>query len=152
MSKENQNELNILIDRFLKEPTGNNLYSLFTSILHSGLQVPMNMIISDEDAETMKNSKTGDEIQLKQDLRFKPDWLKNPSNEKLYFPIFSSVEEATENYSKNFSWLELDIKSCLEFVNEKKDCSGLILNAFSKPIVIEGELLDILKNIIKHGE
>ena len=92
-------------------------------MLHCGLQVPMNMIISDEDAETMKNSKTGDEIQLKQDLRFKPDWLKNPSNEKLYFPIFSSVEEATENYSKNFSWLELDIKSCLEFVNEKKDCS-----------------------------
>lgn len=140
--------LNQLIQRFVDDPKGENLYPVLLCLIDSDVQVPMNMIISDEDAEIMKNSKIGDELSLKNDLRFRPDWLQNPKTNKLYFPIFSTVEEATEEYSKNFSWMNMDIDACINFVDDNKDCSGLILNAFTNPIVIEDSIYQVLKDAL----
>lgn len=141
--------LNELIQKFFNDPKIDTLYPVLLCLIDSDVHVPMNMIISDEDAEIMKNSKVGDEVSLKNDLRFRPDWLKSPKTEKLYFPIFSTVEEATEEYSKNFSWLNMDIDTCINFVEDNKDCSGLILNAFTTPIRIEDNLYKILKQTLE---
>ena len=141
--------LNELIQRFIKEPTGENLYSVLLCLIDSDLYVPMNMNISIEDIELLKNSKVGEEISLNNDLRFKPDWLKNPNNNKLYFPIFSTVKDATEEYSKNFSWINLDIDTCINLADSNNECSGLILNAFTTPIIIEDDIYKVLKEALK---
>jgi hypothetical protein len=141
--------LNQLIQRFLNDSKIETFYPILLCLIDSDVQVPMNLIISDEDAETMKNSKVGDTVSLKNDARFRPDWLKSEQSNKLYFPIFSTIEDATEEYSKNFSWMNLNIDTCLNFVENNKDCSGLILNAFTTPIVIEGEILELLKETLK---
>ena len=101
---KNGKVLNALIERFVNESTIENLYSLLLCLIDSDIQVPVNAIISEEDAKAIKESKVGDEYSLKNDLRLKPDWLKDPNTGKLYFPIFSTVEDATEDYSKNFSY------------------------------------------------
>ena len=137
--------LNELIKRFLNEPKGENLYSIYLCLIDSDLQVPMNITMSEEDKEAFKNSKAGDTVTIKQDLRLKPDLLKNPKNNKLYLPIFSTIKDATEECSKNFSWINMDIDTCINFVDNNKDCSGLILNAFTTPIIIEDDLYKLLK-------
>lgn len=141
--------LNELIQRFVNEPKGENLYPVLLCLVDSDVQVPMNAIISEEDAEAMKKSKVGDELSLQNELRFRPDWLQDPNTQKLYFPIFSTIKDATEDYSKNFSWMNMDIDTCINFADDNKDCSGIILNAFTTPIVIEGDIYKILKDLLE---
>lgn len=146
---KNGKVLNELIQMFIKDPKGETLYPVFLCLIDSDLQVPMNLIISDEDAKKLKNQKVGDEVTFDNDLRMRPDWLQSPETKKLYFPIFSTIEEAGKDYSDNFSWINMDIDTCINFADDNKDCSGLILNAFTTPIVIEGAILDSLKEILE---
>ncbi len=141
--------LNELIQRFINDPKGEALFSILYCLIDSDVQVPMNAIMSEEDKDSFKNCKAGDEISLKNELRLKPDLLKNESTNKLYFPIFSTIKDATEEYSKNFSWINMNIDTCVNFVDNNKDCSGLILNAFTTPIIIEGEIYKALKERLK---
>ncbi len=152
VSKENLKDgkiLNELIERFVKEPKGENLYPILLCLVDSDVQVPMNMILSEEDEQKFKNTKIGDNVALDNELRLRPDWLQDPDTKKLYFPIFSTIEMATEEYSKSFSWINMDIDTCINFADDNPDCYGLILNAFTTPIVIEGDIYNILKNILK---
>ena len=137
--------MNELIQRFIKEPNGENLFPILLCLIDSDLQVPMNLTLSEEDMDKLQNVEIGEELSLDNDLRMRPDWLQDPDSKKLYFPIFSTIEEAGKEYSENFSWINMDIDTCINFVEDNKECSGLILNAFSTPIVIEGEIFEILK-------
>lgn len=141
--------LNHLIQMYLENSTPEKLYSLLLCLVDSDLQVPMNLNISDEDAEAFKKSKKNDVVSLKNELRFKPDWLEFTETKKLYFPIFSTIEEAGKDYSENFSWINLDIETCINFVEGNDKCSGLVLNAFSTPIVIQDRVYEVLKEIVE---
>ena len=78
------------------------------------------------------------------------EWLKiNDESEELYFPIFSSIDEATDNYRKNFSWINLSLDDCIRFVRGNEKCIGLVLDAFTKPVVITDKILDALESILK---
>ena len=148
---ENGKVLNELIKRFVDEPKGENLYPVLLCLIDSDVQVPMNMVISEEDMKKMENSNVGDELSLSNEVRMRPDWLQNPNTNKLYFPIFSTIEDATEEYSSNFSWINMDIDTCINFVEDNEECSGLILNAFTTPIVIEDDIYKILKKTLEEA-
>lgn len=141
--------LNELIQMFMKDPKGETLFPVLLCLVDSDLQVPMNLILSDEDMDKLQNVEVGEELSLDNDLRMRPDWLQNPETNKLYFPIFSTIEEAGKEYSDHFSWINMDIDTCINMADDNKECSGLILNAFSTPIVIEDAILDTLKEILK---
>lgn len=143
------NVLRVLRDRFLDNPTLENLGPLFECLIDSDLYVPMNLNIAEEDIEIFKNSKAGDEIKLKNNIGMKPDWLKTSADsEELFFPVFSSVEEATEEYSKNFSWINLSLDNCISFVRNNDKCIGLVLDAYTKPYAITGDILNALENML----
>lgn len=141
--------LNELIQMFMKDPKGETLFPVLLCLVDSDLQVPMNMVLSDEDMNKLENIKEGEEFSLDNELRMKPDWLKDPETNKLYFPIFSTIEEAGKDYIDHFSWINMDIDTCINMADDNKDCSGLVLNAFSTPIVIEDTILDALKDLLK---
>ena len=142
--------LRALRDRFLENTTLENLSSLFKCLIDSDLYVPMNLNIMDEDIEILKSSKVGDEISLKNEIRMKPDWLKTRIEaEELFLPIFSSIDEAPEEYSKNFSWINLPLDDCILFVRNNKKCVGLVLDAYTKPYAITGDIFNVLENMLK---
>lgn len=142
--------LRALRDRFLNNPKIENLGPLFACMIDSDLYVPVNLSISDEDARVFKNSKAGDEISLKNSMKLKPDWLKcELDSDELFFPVFSSIEEATEDYRKNFSWINLSLDDCIKFARSNVKCIGIVLDAFTKPYAITDDLLDALENMLK---
>lgn len=146
---KNGKVLNELIQMFIKEPKGETLYPVLLCLIDSDLQVPMNLVLSDEDMAKLQDVEIGEELSFDNDLRMRPDWLQSPETKKLYFPIFSTIEEAGKDYSENFSWINMDIDTCINFADDNKECSGLILNAFTTPIIIEGAILDTLKEILE---
>lgn len=141
--------LRALRDRFLDNQTIENLSPLFECMIDSDLYVPMNLNISKEDIETFKNSKAGDDITLKNSMSMKPDWLKNgPDSDNLFFPVFFSIEEATEDYSRNFSWTNLPLDDCIKFARSNEKCIGIVLDAYTRPYVITGEFLNALEDMM----
>lgn len=142
--------LRYLRDAFLNDQTVMNLSPLFDCLIDSDLYVPMNVIMSNEDINTFKNSNVGDVVSLNNNIRMKPDWLKiNAESEELYFPIFSSIDEPTDNYRKNFSWINLSLDDCIKFVRSNEKCIGLVLDAFTKPVVITDKVFNALESILK---
>lgn len=83
-------------------------------------------------------------------MKMRPDWLKKEvDSDDLFLPVFSSVDEATDEYNKNFSWINLSLDDCIEFVKSNDKCIGIVLDAYTKPFVITGDLLKILEDILK---
>ena len=143
------NVLRVLRNRFLENPIVDNLSPLFACMIDSDLYVPMNLNMSDEDMNIFKNSKVGDVVTVNNQMKMKPDWLKNGADsDELFFPVFSSVEEATEEYGKNFSWINLSLDDCIKFARNNDKCIGIVLDAYTKPCVITGPLLDALENML----
>ena len=146
---KNGKVLRALRDRFLENQTIENLSPLFACMIDSDLYVPMNLNISKEDIGAFKNSKVGDNISLKNSMKMKPDWLKNgPDSDNLFFPVFSSIEEATEEYSKNFSWINLPLDDCIKFARNNEKCIGIVLDAYTRPYVITGDFLNALEDMM----
>lgn len=139
-----------LKERFLSNPTREFLLQFFDCLTDSKVYVPMNAVINKSTEDKLKCIQKGDTFKLDKEIRMKPDWLKKEG--VLYFPIFCNVEEATEEYSKSFLWINLTIKECLNFVDGNKQCKGIVLDAFTNSMEIKDELLDVLKDIIKLKE
>ena len=45
--------------------------------------------------------------------------------------------------------MNFSIDKCIEFVDSNKECSGLILNAFSYSVMIEKDHYEFLKSVLK---
>ena len=137
----------IMKERFLNNRTRETMLQFMDCLTDCEVWVPMNLKIEEEDANQFKNCQVGDVVELKNDMRMRPDWLKNGG--KLFFPIFSNVEEATEAYSKNFSWINMDISRVISFFESKPEATGIVLDAFTMPLELDRELVGVLKSIIE---
>ena len=140
--------LNQLIYNVYKEPNINNLYALYMCLIDSDLYVPIKKI-SKRDFNKIKLLEKDNIITLKNGINIRPDWIKKQSNNKLYFPIFSNIEDSNIKYGKKISWMNFSIDKCIEFVDSNKECSGLILNAFSYSVMIEKDHYEFLKSVLK---
>lgn len=106
--------------------------------------VPMNMAVSPEDILQFLMSKKGDVVSTKNEIRMKPDILKDPHG-RLYFPIFTSTEEAPVKYRNNFSWIQVPFKEVLKQARQHKDVDAVVINAFSNNVSFP---LTMLKNMV----
>ena len=74
-----------------------------------------------------------------------PDILQNGND--FFFPVFSSVEEMGE-YGENFSKIQKHILDVISMArNNEKNISGIVLNAFTEPFVLDAEIFDIVENM-----
>ena len=80
-----------------------------------------------------------------ENIRMVPDILQN--GDAFFFPIFSSAEEMGE-YGQGFSKIEKHFLEALQLaINNEKNVSGIVLNAFTEPFVLEREIFDIVQNM-----
>ena len=141
--------LNALIQRFINEPKMEYFYPILLCLIDSDIIVAMYITISNGDAEMTKDLKDGDELILKNEPKYMPKWLQNLESNKLYLPIFSTTDECPENYSQNATLVSMDIYTAIKFLEENKECSGLVINPFTTSIVLEDSLLQTLKETLK---
>jgi len=113
--------------------------------------VPMTVSVTDEDVENILQAGVGGVVQTKNEIRMKPDVLKNGDG-KLFFPGFSLQEEASEAYRKNFSWVKMPVSNCVNIALQTENLEGLVLNAFSHSVVLPKPLLAVLAEIYAESE
>ena len=142
---------------FENERNEEHFFDILELLRDSFVWVPCNAIMSDADQKRMnklvEDAKSEGDIQkiigetftTQDDLRLVPDILQN--GEQFFFPAFTSAEEMGE-YGTGFSKVE---KPMLEVINlarnNEKDLSGIVINAFSKPFVLEKTIFDMVEKM-----
>lgn len=147
--KKDEKVMEALLYTFLDEPNTDNIVNLFYNIMNSQVSIPGHFNVSNKDLDTFINSKPGDTVKTNEQIGFNPEWLQNPETKKVYFPIFTSSEMAPKDFNDKVSWIVADIDIFFELVDDDKKCSGLVLNPFTTPIEIDGELYKLFKDIFK---
>lgn len=138
--------LNTLIDRFIISKNIDDLEAILLCLIDSKIAVPIDSNMKKKDIEVLNLIKDKQYVNDKA-IEIRPDWLKPEGEKKVLLPIFSNEQEAPKDYKDSFLWISLNIDDCLKMVNENNNCQGLVLNAFTNPIEIKGELLDALKTM-----
>jgi hypothetical protein len=137
-----------------RNPTQWNLIKLARILRDSWVWIPCNMTMSDADYKIMEqavqaaeegeglDSLVGQEFTMRDEVRMVPDILQN--GEAFFFPVFTSEEEMGE-YGDRFAKIEKHFLEAANLaVNNKKNVAGIVINAFSEPLVIPREMFDLI--------
>lgn len=142
-----------------------NLIKLSGILRDSWVWIPCTAVMSDADQEMWDkavkpaqdgeglDSLIGQEFTNKDTIRMIPDILQN--GDQFFFPVFTSAEEMGE-YGEHFSKVQKHFLEAVNLaVNNEKNVSGIVINAFSDPFVVPREMFDAitkLKSSIKGEE
>ena len=117
--------------------------------------IPCNAVMSEADMarfeQAMKDAGddlsalVGEEFTTNDEVRLVPDILQN--GDQFYFPVFSSEEEMGE-YGEHFSKVQKHLLEVIPMArNNEKNVSGIVLNAFTEPFVLDAEIYDIVEKM-----
>ena len=143
------------IRTFYAEGTMEAVFEILETLRDSYVWVPCNAVFSDADQKAfaeMMDKAGGDpaalvgmEMKNQEKIRLVPDILQN--GEKFFFPAFITQEDLGE-YGQCFSKVR---KHFLEVIalarNNEKQLSGIVINAFTEPWVLDRELFDVVENL-----
>lgn len=141
---ENGKVLCYLKLRFLEDIGDEQAMTAFLTCLRdSNVWVPCRIGMEAEDLEQFQKAKTGEMITTQNETRLEPDILQTKVGE-LYFPIFSQREQIPEEYGAHFSLLSMPALRCLSMAHAIQDVEGLVLDAFTRPLMIPFQIADSL--------
>ncbi|MCR4671881.1 MAG: ADP-ribosylglycohydrolase family protein [Lachnospiraceae bacterium] len=134
-----------------------NMMKLMKILRDSWVWIPCTAVFSDADqeaaekmvAEAAENggpeSLAGQMFTTKDDVRLVPDVLQN--GEDFFFPVFTSAEEMGD-YGNNFSKIEKHFLKAMDLAqNNEKNVAGIVINAFSEPLVIPKEWFGMIAEL-----
>lgn len=138
-----------LKEEYLKDGSDQNLFQLICCLRDSTVCVPMQVELSEEDkARIQKNLDDGiDDVSISEDTKFYPIMLTNNNGDQA-FPVFSNEGEMGDNYQNDDCGVyEIPFLECINFTKNLENCSTIVLDAFTKPFVINTELADVIAQI-----
>ena len=143
--EEDGKVLSFLIDRHNDQRSVESLQTCIKALSTSWLWVPMRMQMSNEDAEAIRSAGKGAKVRPKDPVKLRPELLKNKDG-KVFMPVFATKEEVPEDMRKRFVWVRMPSGQCGLYVLQNQQVGALIVNPFSKGLVLQRELLSkILK-------
>lgn len=143
------------IYNFNREKNQDHFLDILEILRDSYVWVPGVFIMSDTDESRMKDlieqsetepqSIVGNTFKTQDQCKFKPDILKY--DEDLFFPVFSNPEAMGE-YGNQMSKIQQHFLDVITLAaNHEQNLSGIVINAFSEPFVLDKDLWDIVKNM-----
>ena len=140
---------------FNKERNEEHFIDILEFLRDSYVWIPCNAVMSEADMarfeQAMKDAgddpsaMVGEEFTTNDEVRLVPDILQNGDN--FFFPVFSSEEEMGE-YGEHFSKVQKHILEVIPMArNNEKNVSGIVLNAFTEPFVLDAEIFDMVENM-----
>lgn len=140
---------------FNKERNEEHFIDILEFLRDSYVWIPCNAVMSEADMarfeQAMKDAgddpsaMVGKEFTTNDKVRLVPDILQNGDN--FLFPVFSSKEEMGE-YGEHFSKVQKHILEVIPMArNNEKNVSGIVLNAFTEPFVLDAEIFDMVENM-----
>ena len=111
---------------------------------------PVQISVSDADAEKILQLKKGETFDVKDQFKFKPDLLQN--DEGTFFPAFSNAEQMPPEYAENFSPLHIPAVQCIRMASQMKNINGIVLDAFTEAMLIPMESALLILKMKSHLE
>lgn len=115
-----------LIEAFTADKNNDTYKAVLDAVFTSTLFVPVTPVPENTD-ETKK--------------QFAPALVQNSEGEKL-FPLFSDKAQIPEEYGKQFSTVTMPFGAVCELTAKIPDCDKIIVNPFTKPFIVNKELVD----------
>lgn len=136
-------------------PTEDQYFETVRLLRDSRVWIPYSAVMSEEDLEQIDQriketngqpeNIVGTTFQTKAKIRMIPDILQN--GDQFFFPVFTSVEETGE-YGEHFSiFPQQFLEAMILAKNNAKNVTGIVVNPFSAPHVVERDIFDVIKNI-----
>ena len=154
---EDGSMLKTAIHTFLTEKTKEHLIDVLTLLRDSHVWIPCRAVLGDADREALDKavaeaeekgdlkSLVGHTFTSRQSIRLVPDILQN--GDKFFFPAFSAEEEMGE-YGNGFSRVQSHFLDAIaQARGNDKNVSGIVVNAFSEPFVLDAAIFDIVENM-----
>ena len=140
---------------FNKERIEDHFLDVLEFLRDSYVWIPCNAVMSEadmarfeqamKDAEDDLSALVGEEFTTNDEVRLVPDILQN--GDQFYFPVFSSEEEMGE-YGEHFSKIQKPLLEVIPMArNNEKNVSGIVLNAFTEPFVLDAKIYDIVEKM-----
>lgn len=127
------------------------MLSVIKILRDSYVWIPCNAAMSKEDEKRLldmlkdKEEVIGEEFVAHDETRLIPDILQNGDN--FFFPVFSN-ESALGEYGKNFSKVEKHFLEVIKLAkNNERELTGIVVNAYSEPFVLDREIWDIVEKL-----
>lgn len=152
---EDGSMLKAAITDFNAERSEQGLIQVLEILRDSLVWIPCNAVLNEVDQKAFTDlidkadgdldSLKGIELSNKENIRMIPDILQNGDN--FFFPAFTTTEDMGE-YGQNFSKVQ---KHFLEVIalarNNEKNVSGIVINAFTEPWVLDKALFEVVKKM-----
>ena len=143
------------IYNFNREKNQDHFLDILEILRDSYVWIPGDFVMSDTDESRMKDlleqseaepqSIVGNTFKTQDQCKFKPDILKY--DEDLFFPVFSNPEAMGE-YGNQLSKIQQHFLDVITLAtNHEQNLSGIVINAFSEPFVLDRDLWDLVKNM-----
>lgn len=140
---------------FNKERNEDHFLDVLEFLRDSYVWIPCNAVMSEADMarfeQAMKDAGddlsalVGEEFTTNDEVRLIPDILQN--GDDFFFPVFSSEEEMGE-YGEHFSKVQKHILEVIPMARDnEKNVSGIVLNPFTEPFVLDAEIFDMVENM-----
>ena len=140
---------------FNKERNEDHFLDVLEFLRDSYVWIPCNAVMSEADMarfeQAMKDAGddlsalVGEEFTTNDEVRLIPDILQN--GDDFFFPVFSSEEEMGE-YGEHFSKVQKHILEVIPMARDnEKNVSGIVLNHFTEPFVLDAEIFDMVENM-----
>lgn len=150
---EDGTRLEKAIKVFNSERTKEHLIDTMIILRDSYVWIPCNAIMSEADQarfiemieSTEEGTIVGKTFSNNDNIRMVPDILQK--GEFFFFPVFSNIQTMGE-YGNNFSKVQKHFLEAVQMAktNEKK-LEGIVINAFSDPMIIDSELFEVIENM-----
>ncbi len=140
-----------------KNRTPLNMIKLAKILRYSNVWIPCNQIMSEADRANAEkivmealeaggpDALVGKEFVTKDEVRMIPDILQN--GDSLFFPVFAAMEDMGE-YGNNFSKVARPFTKAVKLAkNNEKPLEGIVINAFTDPVVIPNELFGLVEEM-----
>ena len=152
---EDGSVLKAAISTFNRERNEKNFFTVLQLLHDSNVWIPCTAVMGEADQkrlEELVESLNGNFEQLAgmdfvtlDETRLIPDILR--SGDALFFPVFSAEEEMGE-YGDGFSKVGKSFLEALTLAkNNDNELSGIVVNAFTVPFVVDRELWDVVENM-----
>ena len=143
------------IRTFQAEGTKEAFFEILETLRDSYVWVPCNAVLGEEDQKAFAEmmDKAGDdpaalvgmEMKNQEKIRLVPDILQNGDN--FFFPAFITQEDMGQ-YGQYFSKVKKHFLEAIALArNNEKQLSGIVINAFTEPWILDRELFDLVANL-----
>lgn len=126
----------ILKLEYLKTHSNENLFALLNALRNSIVLVPCVAAVTSEDEKRLIR---GEEL-TEDAVHLRPEFVTAP-NGKRWFPIFSQERQIPDSAAKRYTIIRMEVPQCIELAYSAKSLEGLVLDAFTKPLLLPFSVL-----------